>query len=48
MREAGGYVSELNGKAINLDSPSILASNNAIHSDLMKLIRKPLSNQRAQ
>ena len=41
VREAGGYVSEMNGKAITLDSPSILASNNAIHSDLMKLLRRP-------
>jgi myo-inositol-1(or 4)-monophosphatase len=42
VREAGGYVSEMNGKAITLEkSPSILASNNAIHSDLMKLLRKP-------
>jgi myo-inositol-1(or 4)-monophosphatase len=48
VREAGGYVSEMNGKAIGLASPSILASNNAIHSDLMKLLRKPLSNQKAQ
>jgi myo-inositol-1(or 4)-monophosphatase len=44
IRESGGYVSEMNGKSIKLDSPSILASNNAIHSDLMKLLRKPLSN----
>ena len=44
VREAGGYVSEMNGKAISLASPSILASNNAIHGDLMKLLRKPLSN----
>jgi len=44
LRESGGYVSEMNGKSISLASPSILASNNAIHSDLMKLLRKPLSN----
>ncbi|GAB4223870.1 MAG: inositol monophosphatase family protein [Kiloniellaceae bacterium] len=44
VREAGGYVSEMNGKAITMASPSILASNNAIHSDAMKLLRKPLSN----
>jgi len=44
VREAGGYVSEMNGKAITMASPSILASNNAIHSDVMKLLRKPLSN----
>ena len=48
VREAGGYVSELNGKSINLESPSILASNNNIHSDLMKLLRKPLSNQKVR
>ena len=42
VREAGGYVSEMNGKTLTLASPSILASNNAIHSDLMKLLRKPL------
>lgn len=47
VREAGGYVSEMNGKALKMGSPSILASNNAIHSDLMKLLRKPLSNQKA-
>jgi hypothetical protein len=38
----------MNGKAIGLASPSILASNTAIHSALMKLFRKPLSNQKAQ
>ncbi|MGD1880553.1 MAG: inositol monophosphatase family protein [Kiloniellaceae bacterium] len=42
VREAGGYVSEMNGKTLTLASPSILASNNAIHTDLMKLLRKPL------
>ncbi|NIA70510.1 inositol monophosphatase [Pelagibius litoralis] len=47
VREAGGYVSEVNGKPINPESPSILASNNNIHSDIMKLLRKPLSNQKA-
>jgi myo-inositol-1(or 4)-monophosphatase len=47
VREAGGYISEMNGKTLKMDSPSILASNNAIHSDLMKLLRKPLSNQKA-
>ncbi len=44
LRESGGYVSEMNGKTLTLGSPSILASNNAIHTDLMKLLRKPLSN----
>jgi myo-inositol-1(or 4)-monophosphatase len=48
VREAGGYVSEISGKSMTLTSPSILASNNTIHSDLMKLLRKPLSNQKAQ
>lgn len=44
VREAGGYVSEMNGKSLVIGAPSILATNNAIHSDLMKLLRKPLSN----
>lgn len=38
VREAGGMVSELNGKDIRLDSPSILASNNALHSDLQRIL----------
>ena len=42
VREAGGYVSEMNGRSIALESPSILASNNAIQTDLMKLLRKPV------
>jgi myo-inositol-1(or 4)-monophosphatase len=47
VREAGGYICEMNGKSLTMASPSVLASNNAIHSDLMKLLRKPLSNQKA-
>ena len=38
VREAGGMVSELNGKDIRLDSPSILASNTALHSDLQRIL----------
>ncbi len=38
VREAGGMVSELNGKDIRLDSPSIMASNNALHSDLQRIL----------
>ena len=38
VREAGGMVSELNGKDMRLDSPSILASNNALHSDLQRIL----------
>lgn len=38
VREAGGMVSELNGKDIRLESPSILASNNGLHSDLQRIL----------
>lgn len=38
VREAGGMVSELNGKDIRPESPSILASNNALHSDLQRIL----------
>src|SRR3546814_20369230 len=47
FREAGGYISEMNGKTVSLDSPSILASKNAIPRDLMKLLRTPLSNSKS-
>ncbi len=38
VREAGGMVTELNGKDVRSDSPSILASNNALHSDLQRIL----------
>jgi len=39
VREAGGYVSQVNGKPFRLDSPSILAGNDALHPAMMKLLR---------
>ncbi len=38
VREAGGLVSQINGTAIHIDSPSILAGNGALHSPLAKLL----------
>ena len=39
LREAGGLVTEVNGKGIKLDSPSILAGNEHSHFALMKMLR---------
>ncbi len=43
VREAGGHVSEIGGKAIRLDSPSILATNEVLHRSLNRLLPKPAS-----
>jgi myo-inositol-1(or 4)-monophosphatase len=40
MREAGGYVTEIEGDRIRLDSPSILAANDSLHATLMRLLRQ--------
>lgn len=39
VREAGGYVSEVNGKPFHLDSPSIMAGNDTLHPAIVKLLR---------
>jgi myo-inositol-1(or 4)-monophosphatase len=39
VREAGGFVTEIDGRAIRADSPSILAGNDALHQVLVKLLR---------
>ncbi len=39
VREAGGFVSQIDGRAIRSDSPSILAGNDALHPVLAKLLR---------
>jgi myo-inositol-1(or 4)-monophosphatase len=39
VREAGGYVSEIDGAPIRLDSPSILAANDALHPAMVALLR---------
>jgi myo-inositol-1(or 4)-monophosphatase len=38
VREAGGYVSSINGKALNLDGGDILTSNDSLHAQLVKLL----------
>ncbi|UCH74130.1 MAG: inositol monophosphatase [Rhodospirillales bacterium] len=38
VREAGGYVSQIDGRAHKLDSPSILAANDRLHRDFVKLL----------
>ena len=38
VREAGGMVSQLDGKAMRTESPSLLASNGSLHSDLQRAI----------
>lgn len=40
VREAGGTVSQLDGRASRHDSPSILAANNALHGPLMRVLRE--------
>ena len=39
VREAGGFVTELDGRSLKLDSPSILAANGELHPGLVKLLR---------
>ncbi len=39
VREAGGYVSQINGKPFQLESPSILAGNDTLHPAMVKLLR---------
>src|SRR5690554_3014802 len=41
VREAGGQVSEIGGRAMTLDSGSILAANTQLHRDLDKLLTQP-------
>ncbi|RMD63945.1 MAG: inositol monophosphatase [Alphaproteobacteria bacterium] len=41
VREAGGHVSRIDGKPFDLDMPSILAGNEAIHPALVRILRAP-------
>ena len=41
VREAGGYVTEIEGADLTPGSPSILASNAHLHRDLTRLLRRP-------
>lgn len=39
VREAGGFVTEMDGRSLALDSGSLLAANGELHPDLMKLLK---------
>lgn len=39
VREAGGYISEISGKSHNLDSPTILAGNDRLYTEIVKLLK---------
>jgi myo-inositol-1(or 4)-monophosphatase len=39
VREAGGYVSQIDGRRIRHDSPSILAANDLLHTPLQTILR---------
>lgn len=39
VREAGGYVSQVDGRGIRHDSPSILAANDTLHGPLQRILR---------
>ncbi len=39
VREAGGYVTEIDGAAHRLESPSILAANDRLHAEFVKILR---------
>ena len=40
VREAGGYVSTIEGGPLKLEGTSILAANDQLHRDLFKLLRQ--------
>lgn len=39
VREAGGYVSAIDGRDVTLDGGSILASNSELHSEMVRLLK---------
>ncbi|MEQ8651749.1 MAG: inositol monophosphatase family protein [Kiloniellales bacterium] len=39
VREAGGYISAIDGRDVALDGGSILASNSELHSDMVRLLK---------
>ncbi len=40
VREAGGYVSQIDNRAHRLDSPTILAANDRLHGDIVRLLAR--------
>ena len=47
LREAGGFVSDIDGKDRMLDKGSVIAGNEAIHRKLLKLIKSAAAGQAA-
>ena len=39
VREAGGLISEIDGKPHNLESPTFLAANDPLHAEIVKLLK---------
>ncbi len=39
VREAGGFVTEMDGRSLSLDSGSLLAANGGLHPELIKLLK---------
>lgn len=39
VREAGGYVTEISGRAHRLESPTILAANDRLHTEFVKILK---------
>jgi len=40
VEEAGGRITSLTGSALNLDSPSLVASNGQIHSEILDVLEE--------
>lgn len=43
VREAGGYVSDMNGQQAMMDDGTVVAGNEAIHRALLKTLKKPIA-----
>jgi len=43
VREAGGFVSDMDGGQAMLDDGTVVAGNEAIHRTLLKTLKKPLA-----
>ncbi len=39
VREAGGYVSEISGREHRLDSETILATNDRLYTEIVKVLK---------
>ena len=45
MREAGGFVTEIGGRAYRLGAPHILAGNGSLHTQLDKILREAANSR---